>query len=118
MKVHDGSGEVIEVKLHGNAEDVDIRLEKNHLHISPTYITLTSSSIVKIVNRSSILAHYKWKMFSTEEEENAHRSIEKELLDKHQKETIAKTSVKSKLNLGRIIHSYDRTSLQKFKEQN
>lgn len=63
----------------GHAEDVDIRLDKSNTRFDPTSITLSSSAVIRIVNRSNIMAKFKWKMFSTEEEENMYRR-------KHQQE--------------------------------
>nr|XP_012627881.1 hydrocephalus-inducing protein homolog isoform X3 [Microcebus murinus] len=64
------TGEKVFVSLYGAAIDMNIRLDKNSLIIEKTYITLASQRTVTIHNRSSIIAHFQWKIFATQEEED------------------------------------------------
>lgn len=63
------SGEFVYIKLHGAAQDANIRLDKNSIRIEDTYITMTNQRTVTIFNRSDILVHYEWKKFATVDEE-------------------------------------------------
>ncbi|XP_069312434.1 hydrocephalus-inducing protein homolog [Eulemur rufifrons] len=64
------TGEKVFVSLYGAAIDMNIRLDKNSLIIEKTYITLANQRTVTIHNRSSIIAHFQWKIFATQEEED------------------------------------------------
>lgn len=50
--------------------DVNIRLDRNSLMIAKTYLTLANHRSVVIHNRSEIIAHFQWKAFVTQEEED------------------------------------------------
>ncbi|XP_040433979.1 hydrocephalus-inducing protein homolog, partial [Falco naumanni] len=63
-------GEDTHTSLHGAAEDVNIRLDRNSLAVGKTYITLSNHRCVVIHNRSKIIAHFQWKAFLTQEEED------------------------------------------------
>ncbi|XP_061450040.1 hydrocephalus-inducing protein homolog isoform X1 [Rhineura floridana] len=67
--VHYDTGEDIHVRLYGAATDVNVRLDKNSLTVEKTYITLANQRSVIIHNRSDIIAHFQWKVFATQEEE-------------------------------------------------
>ncbi|XP_075796761.1 hydrocephalus-inducing protein homolog isoform X3 [Pelodiscus sinensis] len=69
LVVHYDTGEDIHVSLYGAAADVNVRLEKNSLMIEKTYVTLANQRSVVIHNRSDIIAHFQWKVFVTQEEE-------------------------------------------------
>lgn len=58
------------VSLYGAAVDMNIRLDKNSLIIEKTYISLANQRTLTIHNRSNIIAHFQWKMFATQEEED------------------------------------------------
>ncbi|KAM6177458.1 hydrocephalus-inducing protein homolog [Erethizon dorsatum] len=64
------TGEKIFVSLYGAATDMNIRLDKNSLIIEKTYISLANRRTVIIHNRSNIIAHFQWKIFATQEEED------------------------------------------------
>uniref|UniRef100_A0A2K6GI20 HYDIN axonemal central pair apparatus protein n=1 Tax=Propithecus coquereli TaxID=379532 RepID=A0A2K6GI20_PROCO len=64
------TGEKVFVSLYGAAIDMNIRLDKNSLIMEKTYITLANQRTVTIHNRSSIIAHFQWKIFATQEEED------------------------------------------------
>lgn len=49
---------------------MNIRLDRNSLIIEKTYISLASQRTVTIHNRSNIIAHFQWKIFATQEEED------------------------------------------------
>ncbi|CAM5150043.1 unnamed protein product [Eretmochelys imbricata] len=67
--VHYDTGEDIHISLYGAAIDVNVRLDKNSLMIEKTYVTLANQRSVLIHNRSDIIAHFQWKVFVTQEEE-------------------------------------------------
>ncbi|KAM9289560.1 hydrocephalus-inducing protein homolog [Morus bassanus] len=68
--VHYDTGEDIHTSLYGAAEDVNIRLDRNSLTVEKTYLTLSNHRSVFIYNRSEIIAHFQWKAFVTQEEED------------------------------------------------
>ncbi|XP_066493063.1 hydrocephalus-inducing protein homolog [Tiliqua scincoides] len=70
LLVHYDTGEDIHINLYGAATDVNVRLDKNSLTIEKTYITLANQRSVIIHNRSEIIAHFQWKVFATQEEED------------------------------------------------
>ncbi|NWU55618.1 HYDIN protein, partial [Dromas ardeola] len=63
-------GEDIHTSLYGAAVDVNIRLDRNSLTVEKTYLTLSNHRSVVIHNRSEIIAHFQWKAFVTQEEED------------------------------------------------
>lgn len=63
-------GEDIHTSLYGAAIDVNIRLDRNSLTVEKTYLTLSNHRSVVIHNRSEIIAHFQWKAFVTQEEED------------------------------------------------
>ncbi|KAG8437289.1 hypothetical protein GDO86_008117 [Hymenochirus boettgeri] len=69
MIIHYDTGEDIHVHLYGSATDINIRLDKNSLMLEKTFLSLTNQRTVTIVNRSDIIAHFKWKAFSSQHEE-------------------------------------------------
>nr|XP_033799169.1 hydrocephalus-inducing protein homolog isoform X3 [Geotrypetes seraphini] len=64
------TGDIIYVRLYGAAIDINIRLDKNSLLLEKTFITMANQRMVTIINRSDIIAHFQWKAFSTQEEED------------------------------------------------
>ncbi|XP_073081517.1 hydrocephalus-inducing protein homolog [Manis javanica] len=68
--VYYDTGEKVSVSLYGAAIDMNIRLDKNSLIIEKTYISLANQRTLTIHNRSNIIAHFQWKMFATQEEED------------------------------------------------
>uniref|UniRef100_A0A2K6KCF4 HYDIN axonemal central pair apparatus protein n=1 Tax=Rhinopithecus bieti TaxID=61621 RepID=A0A2K6KCF4_RHIBE len=64
------TGEKVFVSLYGAAIDMNIRLDKNSLTIEKTYISLANKRTVTIHNRSNIIAHFLWKVFATQQEED------------------------------------------------
>ncbi|KAM6409238.1 hydrocephalus-inducing protein homolog [Rhynochetos jubatus] len=67
------TGEVVHTSLYGAAVDVNIRLDRNSLTVEKTYLTLSNHRSVVIHNRSKIIAHFQWKAFVTQEEEDQHK---------------------------------------------
>ncbi|NXW35355.1 HYDIN protein, partial [Phaetusa simplex] len=63
-------GEDIHTSLYGAAVDVNIRLDRNSVTVEKTYLTLSNHRSVVIHNRSEIIAHFQWKAFVTQEEED------------------------------------------------
>ncbi|KAM6324924.1 hydrocephalus-inducing protein homolog [Podargus strigoides] len=70
LRVHYDTGEDIHTSLYGEAEDVNIWLDRSSLSVEKTYLTLSNHSSVVIHNQSDIIAHFQWKAFATEEEED------------------------------------------------
>ncbi|XP_075621905.1 hydrocephalus-inducing protein homolog [Balearica regulorum gibbericeps] len=68
--VHYDTGEDIHTGLYGAAVDVNIRLDKNSVTVEKTYLTFSNHRSVVIHNRSEIIAHFQWKAFVTQEEED------------------------------------------------
>ncbi|NWZ08915.1 HYDIN protein, partial [Agelaius phoeniceus] len=62
--------ENIHTNLHGEAVDVNAGLSTNFVEFEKTFITMSSHTTLFIKNRSNITAHFQWKAFPTEEEEN------------------------------------------------
>ncbi|XP_040838338.1 hydrocephalus-inducing protein homolog isoform X1 [Ochotona curzoniae] len=74
LLVYYDTGEKVFVSLYGAAVDLNIRLDKNSLIIEKTYISLSSQRTVTIHNRSNIIAHFQWKVFATQEEEEREKN--------------------------------------------
>ncbi|XP_029821350.1 hydrocephalus-inducing protein homolog [Manacus vitellinus] len=70
LVVHCGTGEDTHTSLHGSAVNVHIRLDRNSVTVEKTYITLSNHSTVTILNHSNVTAHFQWKAFATQEEED------------------------------------------------
>ncbi|XP_054055083.1 hydrocephalus-inducing protein homolog isoform X14 [Rissa tridactyla] len=70
LVVHYDTGEDIHTSLYGAAVDVNIRLDRNSLTVEKTYLALSNHRSVVIHNRSEIIAHFQWKAFVTQEEED------------------------------------------------
>ncbi|XP_058672256.1 hydrocephalus-inducing protein homolog [Ammospiza caudacuta] len=62
--------ERIHTKLQGEAVDVNVGLSTNSVELDKTFTTMSSHRTLFIENRSNITAHFQWKAFATEEEEN------------------------------------------------
>ncbi|XP_068035432.1 hydrocephalus-inducing protein homolog [Anomalospiza imberbis] len=62
--------ESIHTNLHGEAVDLNIGLSTNSVEVEKTFITMSNPTTVFIENRSNITAHFQWKTFPTEEDEN------------------------------------------------
>jgi hydrocephalus-inducing protein len=72
-------GETVFVSLYGAAIDMNIRLDKNSLIMEKTYMSLASQRTITIHNHSNIIAHFQWKVFANQEEEDRekHRFVTK-----------------------------------------
>ncbi|XP_035754614.1 hydrocephalus-inducing protein homolog isoform X2 [Egretta garzetta] len=70
LMVHYDTGEDVHTSLYGAAVDVNIRLDRNSLTVEKMYLTLSNHRSVVIHNRSEIIAHFQWKAFVTQEEED------------------------------------------------
>ncbi|KAM6253129.1 hydrocephalus-inducing protein homolog [Porphyrio hochstetteri] len=70
LLVHYDTGENTNTNLYGVAVNANIKLEKKSVTFENTYLgQLTRRSMV-IQNRSDIIAHFQWKAFGTQEEED------------------------------------------------
>ncbi|XP_033929927.1 hydrocephalus-inducing protein homolog [Melopsittacus undulatus] len=69
MIVHYDTGEDVHKSLCGTAVNADIRLDKSSLTVEKTSLTLSKQSSLVIHNQSGITAHFQWKRFVDEEEE-------------------------------------------------
>ncbi|XP_008833211.1 hydrocephalus-inducing protein homolog [Nannospalax galili] len=90
---HDGrlivsydTGETVFVCLYGAAIDVNIRLDKNSLIMEKTYVSLANQRSITIHNRSNIIAHFQWKIFDTQEEEDREKYRVCDYLSKEEKQ--------------------------------
>ncbi|KAM5296381.1 hydrocephalus-inducing protein homolog isoform 1-T2 [Glossophaga mutica] len=105
--VYYDTGEKMFVSLYGAAIDMNIRLDKNSLIIEKTYISLANQRTVTIHNRSHIIAHFQWKIFATQEEEDRekHRVCkglvkeEKNETDEFLEECIIDPSLRERLSI-------------------
>uniref|UniRef100_A0A8C0I401 Abnormal spindle-like microcephaly-associated protein ASH domain-containing protein n=1 Tax=Balaenoptera musculus TaxID=9771 RepID=A0A8C0I401_BALMU len=68
--VYYDTGEDVFISLYGAATDMNIRLDKNSLILEKTYLSLANQRTLTIHNRSNIIAHFQWKIFATQEEED------------------------------------------------
>ncbi|XP_072492710.1 hydrocephalus-inducing protein homolog isoform X2 [Notamacropus eugenii] len=68
------TGEKVCVSLYGAGADMNIRLDKNSLTIEKTYISLSNQRNIIIHNRSNIIAHFQWKVYATQEEEDKEKA--------------------------------------------
>ncbi|KAJ3364976.1 hypothetical protein GGF32_000634 [Allomyces javanicus] len=75
-----GSEDVSFLRMHGSADNVDVRLEHGQVTMAPTYISLSSFKTITIHNHSDIIAKYQWKQFSTDVEEVKFKERQKRLL--------------------------------------
>ncbi|KAM8982871.1 hydrocephalus-inducing protein homolog isoform 2-T2 [Ara ararauna] len=69
MIVHYDTGEDVHKSLSGTAVDVNIRLDKSSLTVEKASITLSNQRSLVIHNQSAITAHFQWKRFVDQEEE-------------------------------------------------
>uniref|UniRef100_A0A4X2JVL0 HYDIN axonemal central pair apparatus protein n=1 Tax=Vombatus ursinus TaxID=29139 RepID=A0A4X2JVL0_VOMUR len=68
------TGEKVCVNLYGAGADMNIRLDKNSLIIEKTFISLSNQRSIIIHNRSNIIAHFQWKVYATQEEEDKEKA--------------------------------------------
>ncbi|XP_032469168.1 hydrocephalus-inducing protein homolog [Phocoena sinus] len=68
--VYYDTGEKVFISLYGAAIDMNIRLDKNSLILEKTYLSLANQRTLTIHNHSNIIAHFQWKIFATQEEED------------------------------------------------
>ncbi|KFP86785.1 Hydrocephalus-inducing protein, partial [Acanthisitta chloris] len=73
LVVHYDTGEDIHTSLQGTAVNVHIGLDRNSVTVEKTYLTLSSHGTVVIYNRSNVPAHFQWRAFATQEEEDWQR---------------------------------------------
>ncbi|XP_053771126.1 hydrocephalus-inducing protein homolog isoform X8 [Desmodus rotundus] len=83
--VYYDTGEKMFVSLYGAAIDMNIRLDKNSLIFEKTYVSLATQRTVTIYNRSNIIAHFQWKIFATQEEEDREKHRVCKYLTKEEK---------------------------------
>ncbi|XP_063017376.1 hydrocephalus-inducing protein homolog [Melospiza melodia melodia] len=62
--------ERIHTKLQGEAVDVIVGLSTNSMEFDKTFTTMSSHRTLFIENKSNITAHFQWKAFAAEKEEN------------------------------------------------
>ncbi|XP_038004430.1 hydrocephalus-inducing protein-like [Motacilla alba alba] len=72
--------ESIHTKLHGEAVDLNVVLSTSSVEVDKTFITMSSHRTLLIENRSNITAHFQWKAFPTEEEDNEEKRRQCRLL--------------------------------------
>ncbi|XP_064242821.1 hydrocephalus-inducing protein homolog isoform X3 [Passer domesticus] len=72
--------EIIHTKLYGEAEDVNVVLSTNSVKFDKTFITMSNQTTMFIENRSNITAHFQWKAFPAEEDDNEEKRRQCRLL--------------------------------------
>ncbi|XP_073420456.1 hydrocephalus-inducing protein homolog [Dendrobates tinctorius] len=88
MVIHYDTGEDLYVALYGGAADMNMRLDKNSLTIEKTFLSLANQRTVTICNRSNVIAHFQWKQFATQEEEEQQKQrLRSDLLAEEDQET-------------------------------
>ncbi|KAI4571668.1 hypothetical protein MJG53_013774 [Ovis ammon polii x Ovis aries] len=105
--VHYDTGEKVFISLYGAAVDMNIRLDKNSLILEKTYISLANQRTVTIHNHSSIIAHFQWKIFATQVEEDQEKyrvcddlsKKEKSETDEFLEECIIDLSLRQRLSI-------------------
>nr|XP_023493063.1 hydrocephalus-inducing protein homolog isoform X2 [Equus caballus] len=111
--VYYDTGEKVFVSLYGAAIDMNIRLDKNSLIIEKTYISLANQRTITIHNRSNIIAHFQWKIFATQEEEDKEKyrvcdhliEEEKTETDEFLEECIVDPSLRERLSI--LSHTFE-----------
>ena len=58
----------MKVELLGSSENMNIRLDKSIIRVQTT-ISLTSTKVIKLMNRSDLMVKYEWKRYINEMEE-------------------------------------------------
>ncbi|XP_057569314.1 hydrocephalus-inducing protein homolog [Hippopotamus amphibius kiboko] len=105
--VYYDTGEKVFISLYGAAIDMNIRLDKNSLILEKTYISLANQRTITIHNRSNIIAHFQWKIFATQEEEDREKyrvcddliKEEKNETDEFLEECIIDPSLRQRLSI-------------------
>uniref|UniRef100_A0A672UG67 HYDIN axonemal central pair apparatus protein n=1 Tax=Strigops habroptila TaxID=2489341 RepID=A0A672UG67_STRHB len=101
--VHYDTGEDTHTTLYGAAVDVNIRLDRNSLTVEKTYLTLSNHRSMVIHNQSEIVAHFQWKPFVNQEEEDQQntgdRRQEEDGMDCAHKESGADPTLQERLSL-------------------
>ncbi|XP_005530185.1 PREDICTED: hydrocephalus-inducing protein homolog, partial [Pseudopodoces humilis] len=72
--------ESIHTNLHGEAVDVNIGLSTYSVDFKRTFITMSNHTTMFIENRSNITAHFQWKTFLSEEDDNRAKRRQCDLL--------------------------------------
>ncbi|XP_064242784.1 hydrocephalus-inducing protein homolog isoform X2 [Passer domesticus] len=72
--------EIIHTKLYGEAVDVNVVLSTNSVKFDKTFITMSNQTTMYIENRSNITAHFQWKAFPAEEDDNEEKKRQCRLL--------------------------------------
>ncbi|KAM9191706.1 LOW QUALITY PROTEIN: hydrocephalus-inducing protein homolog [Dugong dugon] len=107
------TGEKVFMSLYGAAIDMNIRLDKNSLFIEKTYISLVNQRTITIHNRSNIIAHFQWKVFANQDEEDREKNRvcddlikeEKNKTDEFLEECIADPSLRERLSI--LSHTFE-----------
>ncbi|XP_065590287.1 hydrocephalus-inducing protein homolog [Cyrtonyx montezumae] len=120
LVVHYDTGEDVLTSLYGAAVDVNIRLDRNSLMIAKTYLTLANHRSVVIHNRSEIIAHFQWKAFVSQEEEDRHKlrlchrlqRQEEDEMDRFIDECVADPSLQERLSVLCYVFQSHRAKVQ------
>ena len=62
------------IAASGAGKNVNVSLSTPSVALEPSYISLTSQSVVKVRNQSEIPIHFKWKSFAKEADEENERA--------------------------------------------
>ena len=86
------------IQASGAGKNVQVSLSTPSVALEPSYISLTSQSIVRIKNMSEIPINFKWKSFSRESEEESERS--RLLVEVERMEEIERNSLMQRIQEG------------------
>lgn len=76
LRVDYSTGETIFVHVSGSAYEIDVALDNALVDLPPTYVTLFSQKVIKIVNNSDETISFDWRTFdSVEQETRAQLSV-------------------------------------------
>ncbi|XP_065674973.1 hydrocephalus-inducing protein homolog isoform X5 [Hydra vulgaris] len=103
--VHYDTGEDVYISMFVDAEDINIRLDKNTIKLENTYITSSSRRSLMLFNRSEFVINFSWKTFATTAEEEQQKNLRFKQLnasisdDAFLKECVSDPTMRDKLSL-------------------
>jgi hypothetical protein len=68
--------EQVVVSLRATSKNTNIHLENDFLKTDNTFIMLSSSKTIKIINKSDHKAYFKWTPFENQEKEEKYREAD------------------------------------------
>ncbi|XP_056908191.1 hydrocephalus-inducing protein homolog isoform X4 [Takifugu flavidus] len=87
LTLHYHTGEDVHIRLHGSSEEVDVHLEPDLVHLTQTYISLsTVNRTVSLINKHNVPLRYCWTTVSSKQELNLMRRSSQFLQHEEQQE--------------------------------